>query len=177
MAHVGNKKDDNIWHRRLDKRLARARALADLPEYEAHNVWLDTPSQFNREVSKRDCQRSTHLAHGSFHDQARQSPIDWLGGPSPQELPVQIFLIGNWQDQRGSIYKLCPGNGGFLHVETTRPCGQTRYTRDLVRVTMVRGHEKTIWGRCRYDLERHGPNELLWRGKSVNDVFLWRRRA
>ena len=175
MANVESKKADNIWCRRLAKRFADAHAIKVSPEYEACNVWLDIPGPFDRAVSKQGCQRSTQALRRPIHDQAQQSRIDWLERPSTQEIPVQIFLIGTWQDQRGSIYKLFPGGDGFLHVETTRPCGQMRYTRNLLRVTMVRGHQKTIWGCCRYELERRGPNELLWRGKSAKDVFSWRR--
>ena len=126
-------------------------------------------------MSKRRWGRNAQAFHRSLRNQAQQSPIEWLGGFNTEELPAHGFLSGNWQDQRGSIYKLFPGSGGFLHVETTRPCGEMRYTRDLLKVTMVRGHEKTIWGCCRYELERRGPDELLWRGKSANDVFSWRR--
>ena len=175
MANVESKKADNIWSRRLAKRLAGARTMKVSPEYEACNVRLGTPGPSDRAVSKRGCQRSTQALRRSIHDQAQQSPIDWLEGHSKEEIPIKNFLTGNWQDQRGSIYQLFPGSGGFLHVETTRPCGQMRYTRDLLKVTMVRGHEKTIWGCCRYELERRGPDELLWRGKSAKDVFSWRR--
>ena len=127
----------------------------------------------------------------ALRDQVRQSTLEWLGESLESEAPpavspidfegadespvVGIYLCGSWQDQRGSLYKLTPGCAGAFHVETTRPNGQRRYTRDLVRITLVRGRQETIWGRCRYELERRGSNALLWRGLSEHDVFLWRR--
>ena len=173
MVNAESNKNNNIWHRRVSNRLTGAPATEAPPEDVTCSV-PPTPPDDNA-VSKRRWGRNAQAFHRSLRNQAQQSPIEWLGGFSTEELPAQGFLSGNWQDQRGSIYTLSPGKENSFHVETTRPCGQRRYTRDLVRVTMVRGREKTIWGRCRYELERRGPKELLWRGKSVNDIFSWCR--
>ncbi len=176
MSHISE--DETIWRRRLAKRLAGVRYVKASPEYAACCVRPATPDPFDRTVSKRHWERTMQEFRRVLRDQAPQSPIDWLGGVEAEEPPAAAaasFLCGCWEDQRGSVYKLLPGREGAFHVETTRPSGQTRFTRDLVRVALARGREKTIWGCCRYELERCGSNALLWRGLSERDTFLWRR--
>ena len=125
----------------------------------------------------------------ALRDQVPQGSHEWIGKPleseifpaanpihfeSTDESPVAVDLIcGCWRDQRGSVHKLSLGRAGAFHDETTRPNGQRCYTRDLVRVALVRGRQTAFWGRCGYELERRGSNALLWRGFSVHDVFFW----
>ena len=175
MASVAPNRDDSIWRRRLTKRLAGVRSVKTSLEYAASSVRPPTPDPSDRTVSKRRWQRSVQEFRRALRDLVPQQPVELLETPDALAPPVHSFLEGSWEDQRGSIYKLVPGRADSFHVETTRPCGQTRFTRDLVRVTMVRGCEKTIWGHCRYELERRGPNELFWRGPAANDIFSWRR--
>ncbi len=189
MANAHINEDETIWRRRLAKRLSGVRFVKATPEYAACCSRPPTPDPYDRTVSKRRWERSLKDFRRAIRDQAPQSPLEWLGGleapaavasprdcESAEELPAAVsFLCGCWKDQRGSVYKLAPGRAGAFHVETTRPNGQRRYTRDLVRVAMVRGSEKAIWGRCRYELEHCGSNALLWRGRSECDAFLWCR--
>jgi len=176
MSSIYLNEDETIWRRRLIKRLAAVRFMKASPEYATCNARPSTPDPMDRTISKRRWERSIQEFRRALRDQGPQNPIDWLG--RQEELPnAAIFLRGSWQDHRGSVYKLTHGRDGALHVETTRPSGLTRFTRNLVRVAMVRGQEKTIWGHCRYELERCGPSTVLWRGLSDNDTFVWRRLA
>ncbi len=69
--------------------------------------------------------------------------LQWLGG-SEADLEHRRMLVGFWQDRRGSIYVLSPGNTtATLSVLTTRPDGQKRFTRDLI----VARCDTVIWGK------------------------------
>ena len=190
MAKACTSDDELIWRRRLGKRQAGVRFVKASPDYAACCLRPPTPDPFDRTVTKRRWERSMQDFRRAIRDQAPQNAPEWLEAQgseitpaispidveSTDESPTDLaFLCGCWEDQRGSVYTLSPGRAGAFHVETTRPNGQQRYTRDLVRSALVRGRQATIWGRCRYELECRGSNTLLWRGLSEHDVFLWHR--
>ena len=191
MTETGANKDDNIWGRQLSKRLASLRSVKSSPNYKPSYLRSPTPDAFDRTLTKRRWQRKIQYFRRALRDHIVQSPAEWLGGLLEAEVTpttsfseldidndssaVEIYLCGTWQDQHGSVYKLSLGRQGTFHVETTRPNGRQRYTRDLVSVVATRGNHKIIWGRFRYEMERHDSNALFWRGFSEHDVFIWHR--
>ena len=110
-----------------------------------------------------------------------QKPIDWLGGVSDVQAADNIAeqlqdLCGLWLDQKGSLYQLVPASGHSLHVCTTRPSGQRRYTAHLVRLVKQRGCSCIVWGSShRYTLAHGDGNSIAWRGRSEGDIFDWTR--
>jgi hypothetical protein len=177
MTNTPVKEDENIWRRRLAERLAGLRSMKATPEYVACRLRATTPDPFDRTLSKRRWKRGVQEFHQAVRDQSPQSLMDWSGNAALEEprTPIPSFLCGRWIDQRGSFYKLLPGREGAFHVETTRPCGRMRFTRNLICIILVRGREEIFWRRCRYKLERFGSEVLLWHGFSDRDIFSWRR--
>jgi hypothetical protein len=185
MAGASVNEDEIIWRRRLTKRLAALRFVKATTDYVRCQARPPTPDPFDRAVSKRRWEQRVQDFRRALRDGVPQNPIAWPEAANPlgefrekeaEGLHVTMrFLCGCWVDQSASFYKLSPGPGGALHVETTRPSGQKRFTKNLVRVAVVCGCEMGIWGRCRYVLERCGPNSLLWHGWLDHDTFAWRR--
>ena len=108
-----------------------------------------------------------------------QKPIDWLGGVPNTQAPGKAQLqdlCGLWLDQKGSLYQLLPASEHSLHVRTTRPSGQRRYTAHLVRLATKRGCSCIVWGSShRYTLAHRDGGDIAWRGRNEGDIFDWTR--
>lgn len=174
------------WQRRTFKRLLAVTAIKASPEYDyPGNAELrpQTPDPYDRGVSKRRWEKS--VMHWRHALRGQLSPIDWLGWPDDSTPPEAAepasprealrSLCGTWVDQKGSTYELIAGRRNRIHVRTRRPSGHERYTRNLVRVAGTSARERVIWGRCRYELDRGGPDALTWKGNAADDVYHWKR--
>ena len=110
-------------------------------------------------------------------------PSEWLeaglgvaGAATEARVHQQLLpLCGYWRDQKGSIYRLLPGNAHGLHVHTVRPSGYHRFTEHLVRLVLGRGQLRVVWGAGRYTLTRSGLDAISWRGRNKNDQYKWVR--
>ena len=109
-----------------------------------------------------------------------QRPLDWLGGNTDGQTAEGVAeqlqsLRGLWLDQKGSLYQLLPASEHSLHVYTTRPSGQRRYTANLVRLVKKRGKSCIVWGAHRYTFAHGDGGSISWRGRSEGDIFDWKR--
>ena len=170
--------DDRIWRRRLAKRCAGVQSVKASPEYSTCDPRPATPDPSDRTASKRLWERRMQDFRRGVRNQRPPKPVDRLATSIwSEDIPTNTanFLCDIWLDQRGSVYKLSRGRAGAFHVETTRPGGQMRFTRNLVRNATIRGRAQMIWGNYRYVLEPCDSDALFWRGLSENDVFSWCR--
>ena len=81
-------------------------------------------------------------------------------------------IVGEWQDNKGSRYKVTPCAPGSLTVVTTRPTGQVWRTEGLIHLRCPR----ILWGlgsNC-FELRVVSSNALSW-GRGAAPVFLWTR--
>ena len=127
-----------------------------------------------------ECNLSPPFAMASAPSCA-QKPIDWLGGVPDTQAAENITeqlrdLCGLWLDQKGSLYQLLPASEHSLHVYTTRPSGQRRYTAHLIRLVTKRGYTCIVWGSSyRYTLAHGDGGPIAWRGRNEGDIFDWTR--
>ena len=69
--------------------------------------------------------------------------IIWLGG-SEIDLEHRTSLVGLWRDRGGSLYVVSPGTQTtMLSVQTTRPNGTKRYTKNLIDARQ----DTIFWGK------------------------------
>lgn len=169
-----NKEDAN-WRRCLSRRLGRVHAAKAFRECQTNRPRPPTPDPSDRSVSERRWEWQLR----KFRRELRNSQPRCLPGesqdPAQKAQSAPNFLIGTWEDHQGSIYEVMPGRKGWLHVATTRPSGETRFTRNLIRSVIVGGQEMATWGKGRYELKRDGQHELHWCGLVQDDIFVWQK--
>ena len=91
----------------------------------------------------------------------------WLGG-SETALENRALIVGQWQDNQGSIYVITPGkHHSTFHVLTIRPSGERRFTKDLIDTRS----DLAFWGKARPFIGEVKETEVTWRRERV--VFKW----
>ena len=175
MARQENNKDNASWRRRVSKRIGDIHAAKATREYQTIHARPLTPDPSDRSISDRCWKQRLRGFRQALRDTTPQN----LPALPDECLSAATFapssLIGRWGDHQGSIYQVMSGRKGWLHVTKTWISGESRFTQNLIRTIRAQGRDFAVWGKCRYELQRAGPEEIRWRGPSQNDVFVWRR--
>ena len=169
--------------RRISKRLQAVSSSKRSVAYASCAMRSQTPDPYYHNLSKRRWGKSVMDWRRSFRGQLHGEPgrlDNSTCAPAFEAEPTSLHdsvrsLCGFWVDDKVFTYLLAPGRRNRIDVRTRRPSGRGSLSLNLVRMVETSARESFVWGRCRYNLDHGGPDEVTRQGRAAADVYYWSR--